>query len=83
MSKPFRIWDSIQLHETVKNCMQFRLKLEQLCIENEKQLHELPDSLVPSDLLYMIVASNEAMYNKLLEQDLLKTLNPINNINLH
>ena len=63
--------------------MQFRFKLEQLCIENEKQLHQLPDSLVPSDLLYMIVASNEAMYNKLLEQDLLKTLNPINNINLH
>lgn len=83
MSKQFRIWDSIQLHETVKNCMQFRFKLEQLCIENEKQLHQLPHSLVPSDLLYMIVASNEAMYNKLLEQDLLKTLNPINNINLH
>ena len=83
MSKPFRIWDSIQLHETVKNCVEFRAKLEELCVENNKQLHELPDSLIHSDLLYMIVASNEVMYNKLLEQDLLKTLNPTTNINIH
>jgi hypothetical protein len=83
MSKPFRIWDSIQLHETVKNCMQLRFKLEQICIEQQQQLAELPDSLIPSELLYMIVASNEAMYNKLLEQDLIKTLNPTNNINIH
>jgi hypothetical protein len=83
MSKQFRIWDSIQLHETVKNCMQLRYKLEQICIEQEQQLAELPDSLVPSELLYMIVASNEAMYNKLLEQDLIKTLNPTTNINIH
>jgi len=83
MSKKFRIWDSIQLHETVKNCMQLRFKLEEICIEQQKQLAELPDSLIPSELLYMIVASNEAMYNKLLEQDLLKTLNPTTNINIH
>ena len=83
MSKKFRIWDSIELHETVKNCIQLRLKLEQICIENKKQLIELPDSLIPSELLYIIAASNEAMYNKLLEQDLLKTLNPTTNPNIH
>jgi hypothetical protein len=83
MSKKFRIWDSIQLHETVKNCTQLRFKLEQICIENEKQLAELPDSLIPSELLYMIVVSNEAMYNKLLEQDLIKTLNPTTNTSIH
>lgn len=83
MSKKFRIWDSIQLHETVKHSIQLRAKLEQICIENDKQVHELPDSLVPSDMLYMLVASNEAMYNKLLQQDLLKTLNPTTNINIH
>ena len=84
MSKQqFRIWESIQLHETVKNCIELRFKLEQICIEQKKQLTELPDSLIHSDLLYMIVASNEVMYNKLLEQDLLKTLNPTTNINIH
>lgn len=83
MSKKFRIWDSIQLHETVKNCTQLRFKLEQICIENEKELAELPDSLIPSELLYMIVVSNEAMYNKLLEQDLIKTLNPTTNTSIH
>lgn len=83
MSKKFRIWDSIQLHETVKNCTQLRFKLEQICIENQKQLAELPDSLIPSELLYMIVVSNEAMYNKLLEQDLIKTLNPTTNTSIH
>ena len=82
MSK-FRIWDSLHIHETVNHGIQLRTKLEQLCVENNKQLHELPNSLIHSDLLYMIVASNEVMYNKLLEQDLLKTLNPTTNINIH
>jgi hypothetical protein len=84
MSKQqFRIWDSIQLHETVKHCLQLRFKLEQICIEHDKSLAELPDSLVPSELLYALAASNEAMYNKLLEQDLIKTLNPTTNLNFH
>ena len=84
MSKQqFRIWESVQLQETVRNCIELRFKLEQICIEQEKQLTELPDSLIPSELLYMIVASNEAMYNKLLQQDLLKTLNTTTNINIH
>lgn len=83
MSKKFRIWDSLQLHETVKHSLQVRAKLEHLCVENDKHISELPDSLVPTQLLYMLVASNEAMYNKLLEQDLLKTLNPTTNTNIH
>ncbi len=82
MSK-FRVWDSIHLHETVKHSIQFRAKLEQLCVENNQDLHELPDSLIPSALLYMLVTSNEAMYNKLLERDLIQTLNPKENPNLH
>jgi hypothetical protein len=83
MSEKFRVWDSIHLHETVKHSIQFRAKLEQLCIENQQDLTELPDSLIPSELLYMLVTSIEAMYNKLLDQDLLKTLNPKQNPNLH
>jgi len=82
MSK-FRIWDSIQIHETVKYGIELRTKLEHLCLEHEKTLEELPDSLVPSALLYMLVASNEAMYHKLLERDLIETLNPKENLNLH
>jgi hypothetical protein len=82
MSK-FRIWDSIQIHETVKYGVELRTKLEQLCYENSKSLDELPESLVPSGLLYMLVASNEAMYNKLLERDLIETLNPKQNPNIH
>lgn len=83
MSKQFRIWDSIQLYETVKNCIQIKTKLESICVENGKYLTDLPDSLLPSELLYIIAVSNEAMYNKLLEQDLLKTLNPTTNLNIH
>jgi hypothetical protein len=82
MSK-FRIWDSIQIHETVKYGIELRTKLEQLCFENDKSLDELPESLIPSSLLYMLVASNEAMYHKLLERDLIETLNPKQNPNIH
>jgi hypothetical protein len=77
------MWDSIHIHETIKHGIQFRTKLEQLCIENSKNLEELPDSLVPSNILYMLVVSNEAMYQKLLERDLIETLNPKQNNNLH
>lgn len=83
MSDKFRVWESIQLHETLKHSIQFRAKLEQLCVENQQDLTQLPDSLIPSAILYMLVASNEAMYNKLLEQDLIQTLNPKQNTNLH
>jgi hypothetical protein len=82
MSK-FRIWDSIHIYETVSHGMQLRSKLEVLCEENNKSLDELPDSLVPSKLLYYLVASNEAMYHKLLERDLIETLNPKQNPNIH
>lgn len=83
MSDKFRVWESIQLHETLKHSIQFRAKLEQLCVENQQDLTQLPDSLIPSAILYMLVASNEAMYTKLLEQDLIQTLNPKQNTNLH
>jgi hypothetical protein len=83
MSRKFRIWDSAQIHETVKHGIQLRAKLEQLCIESGKSLDQLPDSLVPSILLYMLVSSNEAMYSKLLDQDLIETLNPKHNVNIH
>jgi len=82
MSK-FRIWDSIQIHETVKYGIELRAKLEHLCLEHGKSLDELPESLIPSSLLYMLVASNEAMYHKLLERDLIETLNPKQNPNIH
>ena len=82
MSK-FRIWDSIQIHETVKYGIELRTKLEQLCFGNNKSLDELLESLIPSSLLYMLVASNEAMYHKLLERDLIETLNPKQNPNIH
>ena len=82
MSK-FRIWDSLHIHETVNHGIQLRTKLEQLCVENNKSLDELPDSLVHSSILYMLVASNEAMYHKLLERDLIETFNPKQNPNIH
>lgn len=83
MSK-FRVWDSLQIHETVKHSIQLRTKLEHLCVEHNKTLDELPDSLVPSGLLYLLVASNEAMYHSLLERDLIETFNnPKINQNLH
>lgn len=79
----FRIWDSLHIHDTVNHGIQLRTKLEQLCAESNKTLEELPDSLIPSNLLYMLVVSNEAMYNKLLERDLIETLNPKQNLNIH
>jgi hypothetical protein len=83
MSKKFRVWDSFQLNESIKYSIQFKTKLEELCISNKKSLEDIPDSIVPSSILYMIVISNEIMYKKLLEQDLIQVSNPTNNLNIH
>jgi hypothetical protein len=84
MSKPFRIWDSITLEQGVHLALQFRSKIEELCNANQCLPRDLPDSLISSEQLYVLVLSYEAAYSKLLDAELLKTGNLRGeNSNLH
>jgi hypothetical protein len=73
MSKPFRVWDSITLQQSAELAVQLKAKIEELCEANQCLPQDLPDSLISSSQLYVLVVSYEAAYSKLLNLDLLKT----------
>lgn len=81
MTKDFRVWDSIQLQDAVKQALQIKGKIQQICIEHNATPQQLPHSLVPTDHLYDLAVCFEAAYNKLIEYELVKTGNLKSNRN--
>lgn len=71
----FKMWDSVTLQESEKHALQFKSMIESLSVENRTEVQDLPDSLVPTDVLYYMAACYDAMYNMLLERDLVETGN--------
>jgi len=84
MSKQqFRTWDSIALAEAAKISLQLKQKIEEICENNEVTPSDLPDSLLPTDKLYLIALAYTATYEKLIEYDLIKTGNIKQTKNTH
>lgn len=81
MTKPFRIWDSITLQDVAKHAVQIKSKINQICLEHNATPQQLPHSLVPSDHLYDLAVAFEAVYEKLIEYELVKTGNLKSNRN--
>ena len=81
MTKEFRIWDSISLQDAVKHAIQIKSKITQICVEHNATPQQLPHSLVPTDHLYDLAVCCEAMYEKLIEYELVKTGNLKSNRN--
>lgn len=75
MSKKFRVWDSLALADSAKLSLQLSQKIEEICEDNKAAPHELPDSLVPTDKLYMLALAYTAAYEALVEYELVKTGN--------
>jgi hypothetical protein len=73
--KAFRLIDSITLQEAVKTASQVLHTINQVCEENKTIPELLPDSLVPTQHLYLLAASMVASYDKLIEYELVKTGN--------
>jgi hypothetical protein len=70
-AKPFRIWDSATLFTVYQDVMQMQSLIEEACTSDKPQSPEdLPESLVPTDMLYDILSCFSAMYEKILETDL-------------
>ena len=69
------MWDSAALCDTEKVVIQIRDKIEKLSHETKTEVQDLPDSLIPTAYVYDIVACFDAMYNMLLERDLVETGN--------
>lgn len=84
MSKQqFRTWDSAALAEAAKLGLQLKQKIEEISIANGSHPSELPDSLIPTDKLYLLAMAYNAAYDKLIEYDLVKTGNIKQTKNTH
>lgn len=82
----FRIWDSASLADSEKICLQIKENIEVMSQENRLETQYMPPSLVPTQYFYDIVACFDAMYNMLLERDLVMTGNlksPTKRNNIH
>ncbi len=69
--RKFRIWDNKLLFQTYQQSIQIKEKIEQLC-GDKLNPEDLPHSAVPTNTLYTMLACYEAMYDKLLEEELLQ-----------
>jgi hypothetical protein len=84
MSKQrFRTWDSAALAEAAKLGLQLSKKIEEISIDNGISPSELPDSLMPTDKLYLLAMAYNAAYEKLIEYDLVKSGNIKQTKNTH
>ena len=70
--RKFRYWDNKLLFQSLQKIIQIRAKIEEVCIKEQINPVDLPMSMLPTDVLYDIAACYEAMYNKLLDEELIK-----------
>ena len=80
----FRLWDSDELYKNLKTATQIKTKIQEIAVETKTSIHDIPQSLVPTSILYDLIVCYEAMYNKLLDSDLIRIGNSkTNKNNLH
>lgn len=69
--RKFKHWDNKLLFHTLQKVLQIKNKIEAQCYEKQINPYELPMSMLPSAVLYDMAACYEAMYDKLLEEELI------------
>lgn len=69
--KKFRIVDSQVLHRAYQEAIQMQALIEE-AVGAEKGPEALPESLVPTDTLYDLASCIVAMYNILVQQELVE-----------
>jgi len=74
MSK-IRIWEDALVGAALKHCVQIQENIEHLADTSQTQPHEMPGSLVPTDVLYNLATCYQLLYGILLKQDLIETGN--------
>jgi hypothetical protein len=67
--RKFRHWDNKLLFDVYQKAVQISGKIEEKC-NDEVSPDMLPESLIPTDMLYDLTSCFEAMYDKLMEEEL-------------
>lgn len=81
-NKKFRHWDNIVLFTVLENALQFKEQIESMCVDGITP-DMLPPSVIQTSKVYDIVACYAAMYDKLMEHDLVDAGYPKTTIKLH
>lgn len=68
--RKFRFWDNRLLFQTLEKAIQVKENIEARCTEDVNP-QDLPMSIIPTAVLYDIAICYEAMYDKLLEEELI------------
>lgn len=69
--RKFRFWDNKLLFQNLEKALQIKEQIETLATENDlEDTSQLPDSVLDTRTLYYLVLCYEAMYDKLLEEEL-------------
>lgn len=69
--RKFRFWDNKTLFQNLEKALQIKDQIETLALENNlDSVAQLPDSVLDTNTLYEMVLCYEAMYDKLLEEEL-------------
>ncbi len=68
--RKFRIWDNTSIYQSYEQAAQIMFNIEQVCGDAQNP-EDLPKSVIPSEVLYDIAAHYVAMYEKLLEEELI------------
>lgn len=80
--RKFRVWDNKILFQVLEIAAQVKSNIEQKCTE-EVGPESLPLSVIPTHVLYDIVSCYEAMYDKLLEEELIVAGYPKSSKQIH
>lgn len=85
MTKPFKTSDSLAIKDILERVMQMRVQIIEIFqnLDSARQVSDLPDSLVPTDMLLQILVTYEAMYDQLVTDKLIKSGNPKPNQIIH
>jgi hypothetical protein len=69
--RKLRITSSREIHDSLELAVQFQNKIEEACVQYNVMPYDLPNSVLPTNVLYDIVIGYSEMYKKLLEEELI------------
>lgn len=81
--RKFRVRDNTFLFETLQKAIQITDKVDSICVEKEVTVETLDKSLMPTYIIYDIALCYQAMYDKLLEEELITCGYPKQDKNTH
>lgn len=68
--RKFRFWDNRLLFQNLERVLQFKNQIEEISVVNQTEVEDLPQSIIPTATFYELLLCYEAMYDKLLEEEL-------------